>query len=522
MSARATSPTLQIRRLLGAESFPHSVAGLRLIETHISWIILTGPFAYKIKKPVKLDFIDASTLERRLHYCQEEIRLNQRLASELYLGIVPITVQEGGLRVGGTGKPIEYAVQMRQFDARDELPARLSHDEVTLAEIRELGDALARFHAEASVAAQHCEESLAQRMCVAVLGNFAQLVRQVTNDQDARAVCHLMDWTEVKAQKLAELFRCRVHDGFIRECHGDLHAGNIVRFHDRLVPFDCIEFDPQLRWVDVINDIAFLVMDLCAYTRSDLAFALLSRYLEGTGDYAGVSLLHFYAVHRALVRAKVDAIIAQQNPERASQCQERMHRRIQAAMQWSTATRAPALVLMHGLSGSGKSWLSERLIPALPALRVRSDLERKRTARSQQHVPPPRTAVENMYSVAWSRRTYDRLAQCAESCLRAGVNCIVDATFLDWAERSLFQNLAERLRARYLIVSCEADPGTLARRIVERSRAHMDASDADLIVLNSQMRRTAPFALQERAHVLTIETTHPQAVERVQAVLDRM
>lgn len=505
---------LDIRELLRPEAFTHSVDEIELRETHISWVVRTGPFAYKIKKPVKLDFIDAATLQRRLFLCEEELRLNRRLAPQLYIDIVPIVRTEGGLFVSGRGQVVDYAVRMHQFAASDELPALLEREAVDIAQLAALGETLAQFHMEAAVAPPKRAPERTQRMYDSVLGNLAQLLAHLDSPQPAVQLGRLIDWTHDRADALEPFFQMREQSGFVRECHGDLHAANIVRLDARLVPFDCIEFDPNLRWIDVISDIAFLVMDLASHSRADLAFALLSRYLEVTGDYDGARVLPFYAVYRALVRAKVDALMVEKVPARAAEFRDRLQQRIRAAQSWSAPLR-PALILMHGPSGSGKSWLSAQLVPALPAVRVRSDLERKRLAGMAATDSAPARVREGIYTREFGHRTYSRLADCAESCLRAGLSVIVDAAFLDTTDRQQFRALATHLRVPYAIVSCEADPITLAQRVEERAKERKDASDATLSVLDAQLREIEPFELAEQPCVIHVDTDEPHAVQRV-------
>jgi hypothetical protein len=507
-----------ISELLRPEAFAHAVSGTELKETHISWVVRTGSFAYKVKKPVKLDFIDASTLERRRFLCEEELRLNRRLAPALYIDVVPITRAQGRLRVDGAGPAVEYAVRMNQFAASDELPSLLEHRDIEVAQIAALGETLAHFHLKAAVAPPKRTPERTEQMYDSVLGNLAQLLAHLDLPQPAGHLGRLVDWTHDRADVLEPIFQMREQGGFIRECHGDLHAANIVRHLGRLVPFDCIEFDPKLRWIDVMSDIAFLVMDLASHGRGDLASALLSRYLEVTGDYDGVRVLPFYAVYRALVRAKVDALMIERVPARAAEFRERLQQRLKAAQAW-TAPEPPRLILMHGASGSGKSWLSEHLVPTLHAVRVRSDLERKRLAGVEPTTPTVARVREGIYSPDFSHRTYSRLADCAESCLRAGVSVIVDAAFLETSDRRQFRELAARLRVSYTIVSCEADPITLAQRVDDRAKERKDPSDATLSVLDAQLREFQPFEPAEQTRVVTVETGDPDAVRKVTEVI---
>jgi len=506
-----------IQELLQPEAFPHPVSEISLRETHISWIVLTGSFAYKIKKAVKFDFIDTLSLERRRTLCDEELRLNRRLAPELYVGVVAITRNSGRLLAGGEGAAIEYAVRMRQFAASDELPALLAGQHVAVGQIEELGESLAHFHLNAAVATPAQAPEKTQRMYEFVFGNLAQLLAHWQGEH-SMTLKRLIDGTHDTARALEHAFEARERSGFVRECHGDLHAANIVQLRGRLVPFDCIEFDPRLRWIDVMSDVAFLIMDLTGHDRSDLALALLNRYLEVTGDYEGVHLLPFYAAYRALVRAKVDVLAAEEVPARAPEFRDRMQRRIRSALSWM-APRQPLLILMHGVSGSGKSWLSGQLVPELRAIRIRSDVERKRLA----GILPTQSAAERhgegIYSPQFSHRTYARLADGAESCLRAGFNVIVDAAFLDATDRELCRALARRGGFRCLIISCQADRGVLAERLARRASGRDDPSDATLPVLDQQLRSLRPFEDAEQPDVIVVETGEPDALRRTLAAI---
>jgi len=520
MATTGSSPTsFRVEDLRDPAAFSHPVSQLQIRETHISWIVLTGMFAYKIKKPVKFDFIDASTLERRLHHCNEELRLNRRLAPDLYLDVVPITRADGRARIGGdSGSVIEYAVRMQQFDPEQELSALLQRQDVSPHDIRMLGELLARFHLRTSAAQSDNERPNTEHMYAAVAANLDQLHEHARQIEQPADLQRLTDWTRDKARALESTFQYREQCGYIRECHGDLHCGNIVRWQGRLIPFDCIDFSPELRWIDVISDIAFLAMDLVSRSRADLAAMLLSSYLEITADYDGMELLPFYAVYRALVRAKVDALTAAQSPARAAEFRDRLQRRIRTAMHWTRLPQA-ALILMHGPSGSGKSWLSEHLIGALPAVRIRSDLERKRLAglsATSAAASEPNTGV---YAPAMSHRTYAHLLECAESCLQMGFHTIVDAAFLDRSDRELFQGLAARLKKTLVIVSCGADPATLSARVQARAERGGDPSDADQHVLEAQLRHLTPFDSAEQAAVVTVDTRDSAVVDRVVAEL---
>jgi len=499
-----------INELLHAAAFPHAVSGLTLRETHISWVILTGSHAYKIKKPVKAGFIDATTLALRRFYCEEELRLNGRLAPEIYLDVVPITRTDGRLTVGGTGPPVEYAVRMRQFPPGEELPALLAAHAVTVADIAALGALLADFHLGLPAASWNGSFDATAKMLETVFGNLGQLDADLERAGSATHLGRLVDWTHRTAEALNSAFQQRERDGFIRECHGDLHAANIVRMGGRLLPFDCIEFDPGLRFIDVISDVAFLFMDLVSRGRPDLAFAMLSRYLETTGDYEGVRVLPFHAVYRALVRAKVDAYAAVQMPARAAEYQPRLQQRLRTAVHLTDPPQ-PALVIMHGLSGSGKSWMSERLVPALGALRIRSDLERKRMT-GMLGRSAPSAVGQGLYASGLSHRVYAYLADSAEVCLRAGYNVIVDAAFLDAADRDLFRGLASRLRTGFLIAACTASVDVLTERVAMHAHHRQNPSNTTTTILAEQLQTLKPLSAAELPYAVVVHSADAGAL----------
>lgn len=504
---------------LATARFPHATRAISVRETHLSLVVLTGDFVYKVKKALELDFIDTTDLEQRRALCEAELRLNRRYAEELYLRVVPIGRESNRLVFDGEGPAVEYAVQMRQFSSDEELQALLESRSVGVEDLTRLAERIADFHRAADVLPHAAAFTGTDSFMRKARENVASVVRKAGLLDATDTAAALEQWTQARLRADIELLRQRERDGCVRECHGDLHTGNIVRWRGELIPFDCIEFDPELRYIDVLSDVAFLVMDLIVRERTDLAFAFLNRYLERTGDYPGASLLPSYLVYRALVRAKVELITLEQTP--SSERARATASALLAYAQRTSRSRTPILILMHGASGSGKSWLSTQLLTRQPALRIRSDLERKRLA-GQDPFDHNAPADAQIYSLAFNERTYNRLAECARACLRAGLDTIVDAAFLKQDERARFAQLASAEGAGFAILSCHADQATLAERIARRRAARNDPSDATEEVMRQQLRTMEPIAQDEQAHTLAIDTREPNAVEHALAHIARM
>ncbi|MBP0630741.1 bifunctional aminoglycoside phosphotransferase/ATP-binding protein [Cupriavidus sp. AcVe19-1a] len=477
------------------DAYPHSAPAVQVIETHISRVFLAGDFAYKVRKPVRFDFVDFSTAQARLDDCKTELRLNRRFAPALYLDVVPIVTGStpGTVRIGGSGMPIEHAVRMRRFDQQDLLSARVAAGRLEPGHIDALARSLAAFH-QAQPPAAHSDgfgtparldATLAE--CLGGIGRLAQASHLVSRvGMRARS----------EAARLAGAFRARLRNGHVRECHGDLHLGNIVLLDGVPTPFDCLEFDAALRWTDTISDLAFPVMDLLHHGRPALAFRLLNGYLEQSGDYSALAVLPFYLAMRALVRARVLLEHAcQQHAAGAPMAPAQGEAGRLLALAWRClGHRRGAMVLMHGLSGSGKSTVAAQISEAGAMVRVRSDAVRKGMHRG---VMP----AGGWYAASETARTYRRLlAVCRLGC-RAGFPMIADATFLVRAERERFAAQARRLGVPFAIVTCEASPETLRARIAARARAGRDLSDADDGVLAWQMRVQEPLTEAERAFI---------------------
>ncbi len=477
-----------VQSLLNTAAWPHEVHDLRVIETHISWVFLTGEYAYKIKKPLKLSFLDFSTLELRRRWCAEELRLNSRWAPRLYIDVVPIAGSAREPEVGGTGAPIEYAVRMRQFPQSALLSERLANDLIDTKDMLELAEMIADRHGSAPV---HREPHFGSGAAIAkpMRENFLYLEPSLDTD----VLAELTRWTDQEIERSESVMDKRMRDGFVRACHGDLHLRNLVQLDDGIVAFDCVEFSDELRILDVISDLTFLAMDLIANGRSDLAWTSLNRYLEVSGDYAGMRLYGLYYVYHCLIRAKVDAIRAS---ERGAGEERERDSDLEAMRHYSDVARhwigraEPALILMHGLSGSGKTWVSSRLLQSLDAVRIRSDIERKRIFGYEERASSGSAPGEGLYDADKSAATHRHLLDLAGHLLNGGHRVILDASFLNADERRRALALAADRGVPYVLVDVEAPPALLRARIEARQAERRDASEASLDVLEHQLQHS--------------------------------
>ena len=496
-----------IAALLGPHRYPHPAGRVELIETHISWVLLAGEYAYKLKKPVDFGFLDFTALDARRRFCEEELRLNRRTAPALYLEVVPIGGTPEDPRLGAT-PAIEYAVKMRRF-AQDGLLDRVAkRGALTPAHVDALASAVAEFHARVERAPHDSAWGTPERVVAFAEQNFDQLDPLAAAPVDIEHLDALRTWTGHEFTERREIFVERRRAGFVRECHGDLHLGNIALIDGAPVAFDCIEFNADLRWIDVMSEVAFLVMDLLDHRLDALAWRCLDRYLELTGDYEGLAVLRFYLVYRAMVRAKVACLRAQQpGLDAAAQAGVAGEYRgyFELARRLAESAR-PAIVLTHGLSGSGKTTVAHSLLEQLGAIRVRSDVERKRLhglgALTRTHA----SLDTGLYGPEATRRTYDRLAAAARAIVDAGWPAIVDAASLRRADRDAFRHLAHALGVPFAIATCEAPEAVLRARVAARARAGTDASEASAAVLERQLATQEPLGADERRDAVVFRT----------------
>ncbi|MEW4491041.1 AAA family ATPase [Thalassoglobus sp. JC818] len=471
-----------------------------LIETHISWVVLAGNRGWKIKKPVDLGFADFSTLELRKHFCEEELRLNSRLAPEIYRRVVPITGTVDQPEVDGSGEIIDYAVEMQRFPVGRILSEMIGTAQVENRHFETLAEDVAEFHQSVLIARTDSKFGSPEKVWTPVAENFEQLKLRISEEPSLKVLDRVEQEAEREWQSLEKLVSERKQEGFIRECHGDMHLGNMVLLNDRVRIFDGIDFNEELRWIDVICEAAFVVMDLDHLGRSQAAMLFLNKYCEETGDYHGLRLLSFYASYLAMVRAKVAAIrrTQQVEDEQEPDCKEILPLMELAFSYFQSRPRK--LILTFGLSGSGKSFFSQHLVGPLRAVRLRSDIERNRLSKSKK-------LGENVYSSESKEAVYLHLLECAKSILLGGMSVIVDATFLDPERREPFFELASEIGCELVVLQFEAPDSILKERVAKRQHDGGDASEADLTVLEKQQREFQPLSETESQFAVRVDTT---------------
>ena len=461
--------------MVSADSFGHEIEYLRLLETHMSWVFLTGQYAYKIKKSVDLGFADFSTLERRKYFCEQELQLNRQMASQLYIAVVPIGGSAAKPKFGET-PAFEYAVKMFEFDQSKLLIRLLEADRLERDDMVALGVATARMHKKAQVAVAESDYGRIRSVVKPIADNYRDLGRQKLPPTLQSRLNRQCSYDFRRLRRLRATFSARRRRGWIRDCHGDLHLGNLVRIDGHMVAFDRLEFDPELRWVDVMNEAAFPFMDLCYRNRRDLAYEYLNSYCSHEGDYAGLAVLRVYATYKAMIRAKVSAYDNSLSPDERTASIET---HLQCAEQISRSA-AGQIVLMHGLSCSGKSFVSDALKVSLPAIRIRSDVERKRIAGLGRSEGSHSEVGAGIYDNAMTRNSYLRLRSLAQSVIESGFNVIVD---------------------------CQAPLELLLSRLDARSARGNATSEADHAVLDWQLQHAQPLSERERENTMIADTS---------------
>lgn len=495
--------------------YPHPVDGFQLIETHISWVLLTGEYAYKIKKPMNFGFLDFTELSGRAHFCAEELRLNQRLTDDLYLEVLPITGSVEAPQLGGDGAPIEYALKMRQFPQNQMLSTLQANGELTAAHIDQMARQIAQFHLAAPKVAVEHPLGTPDSVMAPVEQNFEQIRPFLSDKADLVQLDALQAWARSSFDRLHGLFETRKAEGFIRECHGDIHLGNATLIDGKVVIFDCIEFNEPFRLTDVYADTAFLAMDLEDRGLKSLARRFISQYLEITGDYAGLELLNFYKAYRALVRAKVALFSMPADADGVQRATTlRQYRNYANLAESYSAIPSRLLAITHGVSAVGKSHVAMRMVEALGAIRLRSDVERKRLF-GEQAEQAAGQLQQGIYADDASQKTYQHLHQLAGTILRAGFPVVIDATYLKQAQRQAAADVASETGVPFLILDCNAPDAVIASWLAQRQADQNDPSDATLEVVAAQQASRDPLTGEELLKAKRVETNESGSLDEL-------
>ena len=519
-SAAAVSADEVCAALATPDFYPGQPDRVEVRETHISWVFLAGDRAYKLKKPLVLPFLDYGTPQRRRKMCREEVRLNRRLAPDVYLGVCSVAASDGGLELAAEDDPraVDYLVEMRRYDEGCTLAAKLGRGELTRGEVVALGRVLASFHARARPVATRGVPALTveRRMTE----NFHELLAIVEQRAEVSWVLELERFAHAFVAVHWQMLDRRARRGSVREGHGDLRCEHVLLGEMPQV-VDCIEFDRGLRALDVAADLAFLVMDLVASGGARFARALLQAYREAGGDPGENQLIAFYASYRALVRAKVALLRAAQHPAGSSaHGHESADARelLRLAEQFAWRARLPLAIVICGAPAAGKSQLAGALAELSRLPHLSSDVTRKRLG----GIHPRQRAADAAYSAEFNRLTYSELGRRARSATAACGGVIVDATFRHRADRQAFAE-AFGDAAPVLFVECHAPARVLAERAAQRERQPARISDASLSVVLRESSACDPLdELPPEAHV-TLRSDRPAEaqLEDLRALLDR-
>ncbi len=510
-----------IAALLDASIYDHEVSEVSVIETHISWVVLTGKYAYKIKKPIKYSFVDFSTHKKRQFYCNEELRLNRRLAPNLYIDVVAITGSPENPSFDQSDDAIEYAVKMRQFPQSSLLSYLSVHNQLSKKNIDDMAREISDFHLHIDKNPSNAVLGSPEDIHHWVSDNFQQIESNLTDDKSSSLLKSIKNWSENEYDKKYNQFQKRRDNKFIRECHGDMHLDNMVLIEDKVTIFDGIDFNEHLRWIDVISEVAFVMMDLSNRGHPEYASRFLNLYLQHTGDYEGLSILKYYLVYRAVVRAKVALLrISQKSLSTIDKekTQQEFNSYLTLASEYISDYKN-ALIITHGFSGSGKSTHTEKLLESLNAVRVRSDVERKRLYgfESSQHTQS--NVNQGVYNTQSTIDTYERLEKLSKVILTSGFTVIVDACFLNYEIRQKFYKHAEELKVPFIVLDFQASEDALKKRITFRAKDRLEPSEADYEVLQYQLENHCPFKKQEKPYVIVVDTEKEAQVSQITSAI---
>jgi aminoglycoside phosphotransferase family enzyme/predicted kinase len=494
-----------LKSLFKPDAYTEPVTSIELVQTHVSYIFLTDRHAYKIKKAVDFGFLNFSTIDRRRFYCNEEVRLNRRLCPDLYEGVVELRETDTGAAFHGNGTILDYAVKMKRLPADRMLDKLVDAGTVTPAVMRKISRIIAEFHRTAPTSPAVAEYGRLERIMFNWQENFEQTMpfEKLTLPVHEREF--IRSWVTVFAAEHENIFQKRVDGGFIRECDGDIHLENICLDEDTIQVFDCIEFNERFRCCDTAADIAFLLMDLDYHGRHDLSGDVIDEYISRTGDQGSLDLIDFYKIYRAFVRGKVESFCLNDsgiNPDDQTLARERAVRYFRLVRGYIERRRLkPSLFITCGLMGSGKSTLAAQLAFEVGIASFNSDETRKKIAGLQPDTAIREAFGEGLYDSKSTEATYSELLRQAENQLQKGSSVVIDASFMDKAQRSVFAMLAQRWTVPFIILHVVCSETENKRRLQERQSTVKSVSDGRLELLALQ---TAGFEVPDESEGLLI------------------